>query len=371
MKVLFVWRKIGGVAGGVERMITVMMNDLIQKGHEVALLTWDQEDAQAYYDISDKVEWHKLGIGDPTKKAGWGTRFKRMGKVRNAVKEINPDAIFCLESGVFLSTRLFLLGFNVPFIAAERNAPSRHQFSNSPNKRFQVFGILGLANYVTVQFERYVQAYPAFLRHKMHAINNPVIQVEEKALPAEPKDGQFTLLSVARLDYQKNIGVLIDAFDALSEKYPEWVLKIAGDGQDEARLRKKVNGLQSKDKINILGKVKDVKSLYMNSHLFCLPARYEGFPNALAESMSHGLPAVGYAQCCGVRDLIMHGKTGYLAEGNGDLISLTYALDELMGDHQLREEMGTAAKESVKKYEPQNMLDEWETFFLKVSSSKN
>lgn len=367
---MFVWRNIDKVSGGVERMSAAMMNEMIKREHEVSFLTWDHEDATAYYKLSPEIKWFKLGIGDPTIKGNWKTRFQRMFKVRKIVKQDNPDVIFCFESGVFFSTKMFLLGYNIPIISAERNAPSRHKYSSNPKQKYSIFTMLSLADKITVQFDRYKESYPRFLRSKMVAIHNPVKPVSESADPQGQKNNPKILLCVARLAYQKNIDVLVDTFIELEKDYPNWILRIAGDGEKENYFKQKIEQLNLANRIEILGAVSDVASLYKSSHLFCITSRYEGFPNALAEAQSYGLPAVGYAECCGVRDLIKDNISGLLADGNGDKNSLKEALSTLMTDDKKRQKMGIAAKKSMGCYQPTKIFDQWESFFKNIVNSK-
>lgn len=101
-------------------------------------------------------------------------------------------------------------------------------------------------------------------------------------------------------------------------------------------------------------------SRYSTSHLFVMPSKWEGFPNALAEALAHGLPAVGYCECAGVADLIKPGKNGLLADGNGDVEALAQTLKKLMADPDLRVAMGTAAVNSVKAGSAQAIYPRWE-----------
>ncbi len=367
MKILFVWRKIDQVAGGVERMITAMMNEMVKRGHEVSLLTWDNKNSSSYYKMDERIIWHRLDMGDPMKKAGWRLRFKRIPKIRRIVKENRPDVIMCFESGVFLSIRLFLLGFNIPIIAAERNAPSRLDFLKA-HQRNKVFLTLMLANKITVQFERYRNEYPNYLYKRIIAIHNPVIPATKFAVPKGKKGKTKTLLTVSRLAYQKNIAVLIEAFTKLAAEFPNWQLVIAGNGEDEQKLKTIIAGCNLENRIKLLGAVRDVTPLYKEAHLFCLPSRWEGFPNALAEAMAHGLPAVGFTECAGVSDLMKHKTTGLLAEGNGNIASLTKALKTLMQDEAQRVNMGANAAQIIEQYKPELIFNQWEALFKKTAA---
>ena len=370
MKIMFVWRRMDRIAGGVERMVATMMNEMVRRGHDVFLLTWDQEQAEAYYHIDPAVKWHRLAIGNPETKSGWAIRIKRMFKLRKIIRVERPDVILAFESGVFFATYIFLLGFGIPMIAAERNAPERHDFSDKRYKKHIVFNILRFAHKITVQFERYRDGYPAYLRDKIVCIHNPVNRVYQERFFVQNSAGSKRILCVARPSYQKNIDSLIDAFFKIHKDFPNWSLDILGDGEETEKLKVKIfeKGLQYK--IHVLGATKDVQKEYFSSHLFCLPSRYEGFPNALAEAMACGMPAIGYKGCAGVSDLIKHGKTGLLADGNGNPDTLGEMLAVLMRDDFARESYGSAARQAMAAFDPILIFDQWEKLFLGTASNR-
>jgi glycosyltransferase involved in cell wall biosynthesis len=128
----------------------------------------------------------------------------------------------------------------------------------------------------------------------------------------------------------------------------------------------RMHGLE--DRVSLPGVTKSIDEWYASSHLFCLSSRWEGFPNALAEALAHGLPAVGFAGCAGVRDLITPGVTGFLAPGNGDVDALAETLGKAMDNAEVRRQMGSAASESVRSFHPGQVLSRWEDLLSEVAS---
>jgi glycosyltransferase involved in cell wall biosynthesis len=362
MKLLLVCRAFNNVAGGVERMGAALMNEMCRRGHEVSLLTWDRSEAEAFYQFDDRIAWHALDMGDHLKKAGWILRFKRAVRVRRFVKKLKPDVILAFQHGTFLSTRLFTFGLGIPTIAAERNAPSRFEHLKVGLYKNFVFQTFRLAKRITIQCESYRDEYPSYLRSRIVTIPNPVFPAQSHACPQGDPGKLKILLSVGRLGYQKNYFVLIRAFAGISQQFPEWRIVIAGEGEDRRQLETVIAEYALSDKVDLIGAVTDVASLYCESHLFCLPSRWEGFPNALAEALSHGLPAIGFAGCAGVRDLIQDGENGLLAPGNGNAEALAECLVSLMADGEKRARLGETGIQSMKPYQPQRIFDTWETF---------
>lgn len=359
-------RAINNMAGGVERQAIALANEMTKRGHTVSLLTLDHQGAQAFYEINPAIKWYKLSLGDPKKKANLITRLKRMVRVRNILKEFRPGVILAFQQGMFLTLRLYNFGISIPIVAAERESPFRYDHIKSGKYKNLIFQTFRMASSITVQCESYVNAYPLYLRHKITVIPNPVFPTNQYANPGGQYKKEKILLCVGRLGFQKNQIVLIKAFSKLHKELPEWVLVLAGEGEGRKEIENLLTELNLKNKVKVLGAVKNVKDLYCESHLFCLPARWEGFPNALGEALAHGLPCVGYRGCDGVCDLIKHGYNGYLADFNNDVETLYQNLKLLMNDQKKRLKMGQNAIQSVEQYEPKVIYNIWEDFLRKA-----
>lgn len=368
MRIVISYRAIDNIAGGVERMATSLMNAMIKRGHEVHFITLDKKEATSFYPMDKKILWHKMDMGNYREKASWQLRFKRAKTARALLKKINPDIITSFQGGSFLSMRAYSATMGIPVILAERISPSHFDFTKAGRLRSVFYQLYRTANLITVQCESYISQYPAYLQHKIRTIPNPVFPARGAANPAGTKNDAKTLLCVGRIGYQKNQLCLIESFACLHKKHPEWKLFLAGDADNKeaANLIKKLN---IEEKVEMPGAVKNINDLYEQAHLFCLPSRWEGFPNALAEAMSYGLPAVGFRQCGGVQDLIQHEKSGLLANGNENLQTLTTALDNLMSNDQKRAQMGKEGAKWIKQFEPNKIYDLWEETFVQLATS--
>lgn len=365
MRLLFSNRQMGGMVGGVQRAITTVMNGMVARGHEVALLTWDRADAQAFFPIAPEIRWHRLDAGNIANKAGARVRLQRAKTVREVVRSFRPHVGIGFRGAQFLIARLYSLGLGVPMIAAERGAPARFRhMGGGSRRRFIEFNGMRLARKVVIQCESYLSQYPAFLQDKIVVIPNPVFPADRQASPEHPdREGRLRVLSVGRLSHQKNYESLIRAFAGLAGRFPSWDLVILGEGDRRAALEGIVHEAGLAGRVRLPGARDDVAAWYQDSHLFCLPSRHEGFPNALAEAHAHGLPAVGFAGCAGVDELIEDGKTGLLAAGNGDVETLSRSLACLMAQPEQRQAMGAAGRGAMEAYRPDIVMDAWERLF--------
>lgn len=363
LRILVACRKFDGVVGGVERMSTTLMNELVKRGHDVFLFTWDErEDAKAFYHIDPRVRWTKLAMGNPAKKAGPLLRLRRALKVRNILKSIRPDVVLGFQEGSFVTLKLYGLGLGIPMICAIRESPFRYEHLKAQPPFWFSCQVFRLAAAVTVQFARYKKAFPKFLWPKIKLTPNHIFPATELAHPEGRAGARNILLSTGRLSPEKNHKVLIEAFSMIADDFPDWDLVIVGKGGQDEPLKKQAAALPESvaARIRLPGPTDDVPSWLKQAQLFCLPSKWEGFPNALAEAMAHGLPCVGFAGCDGVCDLIDDKKTGLLAEGNGNAVRLADALRSLMQSPDLRQALGRAGFEKTKSYSPEAILDHWE-----------
>ena len=357
------------MAGGLERNIARLANFLAESGADVHLVTFDWETATSFYEIDPRVKWHKVANSPPHAPISFGNRLRLILNMRRILKEIGALAIVCFHHGILFRFLMASLFCGIKIVSSERNSLTIYDHVKISKWNLN-FLMMFLADRITVQFPSYIKDYPVLLRKKAVAIPNPVPPEGDIARPSIAGDsGRFRLLSVGRLCNQKNYASLIAAFDNLAPRFPEWDLALVGNGEISAELESTVADMGLRDRVHLPGAVTDVSQWYTTSHLFCLPSRWEGFPNALAEALAHGLPAVGYAGCAGVRDLIVDGKNGLLANGNGDTVNLEEALAILMGNAEMRAVMGTASVEGVKQYHPDNVFSLWETMLSEVTGS--
>ena len=142
----------------------------------------------------------------------------------------------------------------------------------------------------------------------------------------------------------------------------KWNLLLIGDGPEKVILEKLVLELNLTQRVNIEATTQDIETAYKNAHLFVIPSRWEGFPNVLAEAMSHGLPAIGFSEAAGVNLLIRDGESGWLASGLDDDISLSEQLTMAMENAAERKRRGKNAIQQMMMYNPESQYDKWSSF---------
>jgi len=108
--------------------------------------------------------------------------------------------------------------------------------------------------------------------------------------------------------------------------------------------------------------VSDVKVEYLNSSIFVLPSRYEGFGLVLIEAMACGVPVVSFDCDNGPRSIITNGEDGFLIP-TFDIDAFADKLIQLMLDKNLRMTMGEKALRSAAQYDIDRIGLQWKQLF--------
>jgi GalNAc-alpha-(1->4)-GalNAc-alpha-(1->3)-diNAcBac-PP-undecaprenol alpha-1,4-N-acetyl-D-galactosaminyltransferase len=343
-------RAYGSIAGGIEKMSLDLANGLARKGHQVTIASLDPPGSESFFVWPSNVEWIQLGIGNPESKNSIAIKLKRVIALRKVAKQQKFDVAVGFQIGSYFLMRVSLIGISIRVIAAERNAPTLFNFIiHGKRKRFFSNFFLLFATRIAVQFEDYRLMYPQWLRSKIVVTPNWVKQnpIRSKNLA----NSTIRILYVGRLTFQKNVKVLIDALGLLPENF---TLTVVGTGSDleELKLRSKKLG----NRVSFREPSTNLYEIYPQFDLFCLPSRWEGFPNVLAEAIASGLPVVGFEDCSGIPQLIVENLNGCLATGMDNPDTLRAALLKASAIQFNSVEIAR----SVERYTFENYIQNWE-----------
>jgi glycosyltransferase involved in cell wall biosynthesis len=255
----------------------------------------------------------------------------------------------------------------IPIIISERVDPSRHKIGWLRDQlRTYTYP---KARFIVVPSKRVGDYFSAKLQPKIRIIGNPVPVRPLQAEPTVAKGcGRKRVVAVGRHEPQKGFDLLLEAFALVASDYPHWDLVIFGDGPDRSKLEARIQALALGPRVTLKGIVTDLFEELSASHLIAFPSRYEGFPNALAEGMAMGLPAIGYQRVSGVEDLILDGKTGLLIEPQEGARGLASAMATLMANDVMRGTLGRAAHEHVRRWAPDRVFALWEDLLENAAS---
>ena len=177
------------------------------------------------------------------------------------------------------------------------------------------------------------------------------------------------IVSVGRMDANKNHAMMIRAFAALAERYPDYTLTIYGEGELRKALEELVEQLGLSDRVFMPGVIPDVAKQIEKASLFLLTSYSEGISNALIEALATGLPVISTdVPSGGTVELITDNVNGLIIPV-GDEKALERALDRLLGDPAYADRLGKKAVKIQERLAPERVNGLWQEYFEKLLRS--
>jgi glycosyltransferase involved in cell wall biosynthesis len=161
--------------------------------------------------------------------------------------------------------------------------------------------------------------------------------------------------------------VLLRALGQLKGKGEQFELMLAGEGPEKPRLQKLAEEAGIRQRVEFLGSIDDVPTLFSSAHLLVHPSRSEGLSNTILEAMAEGLPVVA-TNVGGTPEIIIDGKTGFLVPPDRPDL-LASKIGRLLRSPCLRAQLGKAGLESVRqRYNTQEVTTQYESIYRSVVS---
>jgi len=366
MKLIFAIKRLASAVGGAERVLCTVCSALAARGHDIAIVTFDPPGGEPFYPLDARVRRVDLSIGNSSKPAGLRETLRRIRALRTTVLSERPDVAIGFMHSMFVPLAFALVGTAIPVLGSEHIVPEHYR--TRPLQYILLRAAALFLAKVTVLSEAIRNRYPRLLRQRMVAMPNPVEVASYSADVAGMKE-ELILLCVGRLDEQKDHDTLLRAFALIAPQFPQWRLKIIGEGPLRPNLEQLIRSLGLQDQITMPGVTQAIHEEYRLAEAFVIPSRYEAFGLVTAEAMSHGLPVVGFADCPGTNELIDHDRTGLLViPGKDRFRSLANVLSGLLGDPMLRRRLGEAGREAIdNRFSPKYICDLWESLLTSVS----
>ena len=178
------------------------------------------------------------------------------------------------------------------------------------------------------------------IKKNVKVIFNPCPAV----LMPEKYEKTKSILYAGTLNARKGYADLIKAFGKIADKYPEWRLTLAGNGEIEEG-HQLARNLKIEDKCDFLGWVNGTAKdqIFKQASIFCLPSYAEGFPMAILDAWAYGLPVIT-TPVGGIPDIADDGNNLLLFEP-GNIEQLAICLEKAVADESLRNSL---SEESLK-----------------------
>ncbi len=360
MKLLFTIGSLSG--GGAERVVSRLASCMAREGNvvEIALISQNLVDYPLEKNVNVKY------INPQIKIRGLRYIFRCL-EYRKEVTRFDPDVIISFTTSVNLFVLDAMRCSKYKIILSERNDPY-----NDPSnfrlrkKRDTVYhkaaGIVFQTDDAKAYFDDTIQARSVVILNPVEVPQDLIKEISER---------EAKIVTVGRLESQKNQALLIKVFSKIHKRLPEYRLEIYGDGALKAELESLIKEEKLEDAVLLMGYTTNVLEAISTAKLFVLPSNYEGMSNALLEAMALGLPVVSTDHPIGgARMVIKNGINGILTPV-GDSDAMEHAVNAILQNEQLSI---TLSQNSVKICERMNVEEitaEWMHFIHKIVLEEN
>ncbi len=363
------------MAGGVERVLTLKANYFVEHfGYDITIILTEGKDKPLFYPLSKKIKVINLNIGFEEL---WSCSLVRKIfvylKKQRRYKKLLTVELMRLQPDVTVSLLRREINFINDIKDGSRKVGEMH--INRDNYR----------NYNTEDasiFQRiFAKVWSDGLVSKLKQLNKLVVLTESDKeswieldnvevipdpLSLDPRAKSLLtanrVVAVARYSHEKGIDLLLQAWAKVENIVDDWRLDVYGDG-DRSAYEQLLDSLQiSRNRCQLHARTDDVEKEYLDSGLFVLSSRFEGFGMVITEAMVCGLPVVAFDCPWGPRNIISDGEDGLLVE-NGNVEKLAEALIIMIQHPEMRGRMATKAVENVQRFKIDQIAELWKSLF--------
>lgn len=350
--------------GGAERVIVNLAAYFCEQRYRVTIVTKEQDTDE--YPVPEGVTRILADIiGDEISSSRITNLCRRIRKLRNIFKQLEPDYIVSfIKKNNFMAITA-AAGMHIPVIVSVRSNPAR-EYSDKLT-RFLANTLFAKAAGVVLQTSQAKEFFVEAVRKKVVILPNSLSEqfLQERVACERRKE----IIWVGRMDANKNPKMLLQAFAEIAEKYPEWIVKFVGEGYQREELEKISLENNMAGQISFIGRVDDVPSVIKEASVFVLTSKQEGMPNALIEAMVSGLASISTdCPCGGPAELIQNGINGMLIPVD-DRTALVKALDKVLADDEYRCSLGQNAGKLIEKVHPDIVNRKWLEYIESTSKA--
>ena len=311
--------------------------------------TWDGDvevvyPRWGYYPINPIKKW-SYGHPEPYLKFAFKTAKKRL---IYEIETFQPDVIFChhsLPNGWMVAQLpkqyqrpMFVLEHDFEEIADCATWPKRHAAYKTALTA--TTALLSVSKPMEADMRRLFPTQRIFTHH--NGINIEPVPDHLQRSP-DLKD-KFIFLAVALFAERKGVPLLVKAFGAIADQYPQAVLRIIGGGPEEELIKETIQTLNLENQVQLIGKrPHDVVLEEMHlADCFALVGWNEPFATVYLEAMAAGKPIISCSDG-GINDVVDHGQEAFIVPPK-DQAAATKALQFMLDNPATVKEMGRKAK---------------------------
>ena len=346
------------VTGGIGRVSALLANGLSAAGYDVVLVEYYQSDKPEIYSIASDVE--RISMYSSPVSMTKALITGGIGRLRAVLRKEKPDVLIAAGALFFPISVLSVRGLCTKVICWEHSDPN-----GVYDHKFQAISRwIGIhwANACVVLTD---DAYKTYLgkgcNHLLRRIYNP-IDPDLLNKRGAYSESSHKIITVGRLEYQKNMQAAIEVASKLLPQFPDWEWHIYGEGPERANLEQLIERRGLSRQLKLMGRSSSLYEKYIDYSFLVLTSRYEGFPMVLLEGMGAGLPLISFDVPTGPNEIIESGINGFLAKAL-DVEEMTDMVRKLIECPEIRVSMSKANSQRASFFSFNSFLNQWMELF--------
>lgn len=349
---------IGSLAGGgAERVACNLANFLFESENNVTILT--MSDIEDTYEVNSKIKRVYL-LKKNERRNKILDFFKRFKKLSKYMSNNKTDVYIVMLPITTIMMLLLRKKTDAKIIMSERVDPNSYNLV----KKVLLKLLARRADGYVFQTDDAKKWYNLKNEKSIvipNAINEVFLKQTNQTVIRKKK-----IVSVGRLNKQKNFELLIKSFLNMDNKYSDYKLYIYGEGKEKNKLLNIIRKNNLEGRVLLPGYSKNIKEDIKDASLFVMSSNFEGMPNALIEAMALGLPCISTdCPCGGPKYLIKNNINGILVPvGNENY--MTKKIEFLLSNETISKKIGDNAKKVVDDLHPNKIYNTWLNFIYSV-----
>lgn len=335
--------------------MTLLMNQWARNGHHISLVTFTDPSSD-FFQIETSIERHVVGLLAPSRTPLKAVQqnWSRVYRLRQLILNTKPDLVISAIDKMNVLVLLALRGKRIPILISEHTEPRLWD--------------LGIWEYLRRISYPWADGLVVLTREIMidwgtrFLPNNRIFAIPYSVTPLELRHRVAStnlIVAMGRLNEVKRFDLLIQAFARCHQEFPEWRLRILGEGSERQVLERLIHDLNLVGMVDLPGSITNIGHALSEAEFFVLSSRVEGLPNVLLEAMSCGIPVIATSCSSGPREIVREGVDGLLVPPE-NVDALAAAMRRLMSDPDERARLAARAPEVRERFSMERVLALWD-----------
>lgn len=374
MYILYIYPEIT-IKGGADKVIVEKANYFACHGYDVTVVTEAQMGRELSFPLDDRVKHVDMGIDFNRQYSQHGLRrlltywdmlrqYKK--RLETTLMTIRPDIV------------ISVMGRSVDFINDIHDGSIKIGEVHSVKANVRSLNVMerkgGLRRVVARLMRWHVS-------RKVSRLDAMVLLTQQdadswteakqtfvipNAVPYFPEQSSTLnnkqVLMVARYNDAKGYEYMVEAWQSVHERHPDWILNVYGSGELHDDVIRWIQKRQLSSSMILHDPVDNVMDKYLESSIFVMSSRYEAFPMVLLEAMACGVPCVSFDCPYGPRNIIRNGEDGYLVDYLNSQ-ALADSICQLIENEPLRKKFGAKARQNIRRFSQDAVMLQWDKLF--------